>query len=86
MSHNEVNIVHKMGIFTSVTLSADLAPHETDRQVGGETETERERDRQCMAVCDRLCLHEAVCDACIMFECVSLFLCTVYVPELGVCF
>lgn len=44
-------------------------------------ETERERDRQCMAVCDRLCLHEAVCDACIMFECVSLFLCTVYVPE-----
>lgn len=89
MSHNEVNIVHKMGIFTSVTLSADLAPHETDRQVGTETrgrDGEGEGQTQCMAVCDRLCLHEAVCDACIMFECVSLFLCTVYVPELGVCF
>lgn len=43
-----------------------------------ERDTEAERELRYMAVCDRLCLHEAVCDACIMFECVSLFMCTLY--------
>ena len=60
-------------------LSCHLAPHEADR---GDREGQREGERDAYtAVCDRLCLHEAVCDACIMFECASLFMCTVYVPE-----
>lgn len=78
-----MNSVHKMEIFTSVKLSSSFAPHERDRQGGREREPERGRDRkgqtQYMAVCDRLCLHEAVCDACTMF--VPLFMCTVYVPH-----
>jgi len=37
-----------------------------------------------MAVCDRLCLHEAVCDRCIMFECVCLCVC-VYVGVFEQC-
>lgn len=48
-------------------------------------DTEGEGQTREMAVCDRLCLHEAVCDACIMFECFSLFMCKVYVTE-WVCF
>lgn len=58
--------------------SAHLAPHERERLSEGERDTEAEREMRYMAVCDRLCLHEAVCDACIMFECVSLFMCTLY--------
>lgn len=38
---------------------------------------EREREVHYMVVCDRLCLHEVICDACMMF--VSLFMCTVCV-------
>lgn len=45
------------------------------------SERDTEGEMHYMAVCDRLCLHEAVCDACIMFERVSLFMCTVYVSE-----
>lgn len=46
-----------------------------------ERDTEGEGEMHYTAVCDRLCLHETVCDACIMFKCVSLFMCTVHVPE-----
>lgn len=42
-------------------------------------DTQGEGQTQYMAVCDRLCLDVAVCDACIMSECASL--CTVHVPE-----
>lgn len=62
-----------MVIFTSLTLGAEPTLSETP----GDGEMQR------MAVCDRLCLHEALCDACSVFDCVPL-LCvqyTLYVAE-----
>lgn len=45
ISLNEMNIVHKMGIFTSVKLSSSFAPHERDR-LGGERGNLSEWERQ----------------------------------------
>lgn len=69
-----------MEIFTSLTLGSHLASQETDR-LKEERTRHRQREMHYMAVCDRLCLHEAVCDACTLFERASLFMCTVNVPE-----
>lgn len=38
-----------------------------------EEATEGEGQTRDTALCDRLCLHEALCDACIMFESAALF-------------
>ena len=90
ISHNKTSNVHKMEIFTSLMLCAHLTPHKADRQTDREREslservrerdTEGEREMQYIAVCDGLCLHEALCDACIRSESVSLFMCKAHVP------
>lgn len=68
---NCINIVHKMGVFTRATLGfLRLLLEQTEE---AEETTEGEGQTRYTALCDRLCLHEALCDACIMFECVSLF-------------